>query len=299
MPETTTERKCHLQHIFLKKIKPAVRVSVHGRPADSNRSGGALNFRATCSQCVASDGTYTAYAKWHLVGTRKHSLVIRAAGEHLHEEVPEGGMLWSAAEYAIISDICNGKAHITTREIRDKFKEAHIKMRCTDSQLHNFIKRYNNSNRLHPARDQLPVCQFQSHIDDWLRKQPTPEARIRSDLIVLRNSRLPVINEKEICVPFACDGMLNRIKEAQGRKLKLVVDAKKNVVNKDWSILSAGWIANRQEASTTRIRGRGCSKKGVQVSLQTSTMELILQAIIHDETDTISIIYAFAIILFH
>ena len=134
------------------------------------------------------------------------------------------------------------------------FNKNHVAFRCSNGQLHSFVKRYNHNHRSHIAIYQLPVVQFEEHVQGWIAQQRAPAERERSDLIILQNTRAPSITENEIVVSFVCDGMLNRIRDTKGRYLKLVIDAKQNVVAKTGCIVIAGWVANRQEQSNTRVR---------------------------------------------
>ena len=221
--------------------------------------------------------------KWILVDPEQYVCRIRAKGKHIGSIAPSGGRIFDAIENQVVDDYCQDRKMIATRDLRELFRTKGMEVRCTDDQLRDFVKRYNREHRDHPAQDKMPVALFQQHIDAWLAQQPATDECNLERLQVLRDLREPVISEDRIYVPFASKGMLKRIRGAIGKWVKLVVDAKQNVVAKDWSILTLGFILCRQAPSWTRVREKRKGKDGVQLHLQTSTMQPVLQAIIHAE----------------
>ena len=242
----------------------------------------AKNYVMRCNMCSKDTCTFEGVAKWHLVGAARDLLKIWIRGKHGVDKPLDGGQLWNAKEWNILQAYVEGKTHISFKEIKNAFKAANLPVRCEPTQLHNFVKRYNTGHKKHPANDDIPIEQFEQHVNAILETQVKIEDGPVESLIVLSDIRKPVVEADQIYVPFASVGMLKRIRKARGKWVKLVMDVKQNVAAKGWGVLTTGFVACRQSPTWTRVRKYSRSKT---LELHTSTMQPMFQAIVNEEDD--------------
>ena len=213
----------------------------------------ALNFQCICTQCEPKC-SFKGWATWSTSGSDRHLLIIKQRGDHNVEREPEGGQLWNGAEWKVLSKYIRGRNKICTREIRKLFREHGLRFRCADEQLWSFVARFNTEHRSAPVQGKVPVEVVKGHVADWSAKQKAMSEAAIDDLLVLKDVREPIVDEDRIYIPFTSRGMLERLRNAEGKYLKIVLDAKQNIVAQAWTILTIGFLACRQSPSRTSAR---------------------------------------------
>lgn len=82
-------------------------------------------------------------------------------------------------------------------------------------------------------------------------------------------------------VAFTSPGMLQRLPKARGKKLKLVVDGKQNVVANNYTIVTLAFVVCRQQTSwTTLSPGRG---RRHRLEMHTATSQPFMQCLVQSE----------------
>ena len=98
--------------------------------------------------------------------------------------------------------------------------------------------------------------------------------------IFLSNDPPQVFDEKRVCIPFACKGMLNVLTRFAHEDIAIIVDMKHKCMAHGWSVLTVSFLV-KDKLRNTKIMGKGSRR--VQARLLTSHAVPVLQAILDIE----------------
>ena len=210
-------------------------------------------------------------------------MTIRCKGKHSHLKKPEGGALWNALELNCIAAAFPQETVLTSRGIRKALKNQGLKLRCTPTQLNNYVKNHRKVTQTSCNKGKgVPIETLKQHFLSWYEEQPPMDKHHVAAVCILHEIRQPVVTEERVYVPFACYGMLCRLKSAKNKALKVVVDVKQSIVCNRWGVFTAALLESREDTTWTSVRN-GAVKKRMEA--HTGTAQPIFQAVINTECE--------------
>ena len=68
-------------------------------------------------------------------------LRVHARGRHGSLQSPSGGLLWTVAEEHVLASKFTAGVQVTAKAVREVFRQSDMPLRCSNSQLHNWVSR--------------------------------------------------------------------------------------------------------------------------------------------------------------
>ena len=208
-------------------------------------------------------------------------LRVHARGRHGSLQSPSGGLLWTVAEEHVLASKFTAGVQVTAKAVREVFRQSDLPLRCSNSQLHNWVSRtQRNVSSLPPlpkkgltaAEMRAAASPFITDVADW-RSQPLHR------LIILPNL---VFEEQRVCAIWTCPGMLKRAEAARNKVVKLAIDGKQKLVANNYTVLTLSFLVSSEHVTQTRdSRLRVSSRPHVH----TLTQEPFLQALVNSEAE--------------
>ncbi|CAJ1405087.1 unnamed protein product, partial [Effrenium voratum] len=154
-----------------------------------------------------------------------------------------------------------------------------LSLRCSNTQLHNFVVRFNNAGPPRSAKSKVTLSELQNaalqHTCPNMEAWQTWKV---SQLLVLPSS---TFEADRICVMWTCPGMLRHAQALQEKVVKLAVDAKQKVVANEYGIVTLSFLVSSAVPSKTWA-GATHTKS---TSAHTATQEPFLQALVDTESE--------------
>ncbi len=244
---------------------------------DRGVSQSTRRLRATCRTDACTGCTRRVYAS--LVTTPGGTtLRIRARGEHGQLQPPKGGHLWNVSEAVAIREMCPEASRISVKMVRQALHTAGgLKLRCSSVQLNNFVTRWNKSCTSTTGKKDLTCAEILAAAEAYRKSEDVRWSTCSLEqLLIVR----PPVVEDRVCVIWSCRGMLEKLRAAKGKALKLVVDGKQRVLTHSYKIVTLSFVVRKDQVSRTWAG----PQRGVRVEAHTGTQQPFLQAMVDEES---------------
>ncbi|CAJ1461401.1 unnamed protein product, partial [Effrenium voratum] len=206
-------------------------------------------------------------------------LCVEQKGCHEKLQPPRGGCLWTCAEACALEGLEEKRPKVTSKDVREALKAQNLSLRCSNTQLHNFVVRFNNAGPPRSAKSKVTLSELQNaalqHTCPNMEAWQTWKV---SQLLVLPSS---TFEADRICVMWTCPGMLRHAQALQEKVVKLAVDAKQKVVANEYGIVTLSFLVSSAVPSKTWA-GATHTKS---TSAHTATQEPFLQALVDTESE--------------
>ncbi|CAJ1458910.1 unnamed protein product [Effrenium voratum] len=206
-------------------------------------------------------------------------LCVEQKGCHGKLQPPRGGCLWTCAEACALEGLEEKRPKVTSKDVREALKAQNLSLRCSNTQLHNFVVRFNNAGPPRSAKSKVTLSELQNaalqHTCPNMEAWQTWKV---SQLLVLPSS---TFEADRICVMWTCPGMLRHAQALQEKVVKLAVDAKQKVVANEYGIVTLSFLVSSAVPSKTWA-GATHTKS---TSAHTATQEPFLQALVDTESE--------------
>lgn len=185
-----------------------------------------------------------------------------------------------------------------TRSIMHAFANAGVPCSLEPPQIHNWVKLQNwQSTDAIPCLAPQPIAVVTGIIEAWLERQRPFDGATLEELPVLQTPCAPQgysITEHQVYVPFAARGMLELRTQAHGNMLKVVVDAKQNILEHGYGVLTLAFLHSSDRRQWTRVNTH--VHDGPHLELHTTTATPFFQALVHTEsTQTLTQFFQYVI----
>lgn len=223
--------------------------------------------------------------KMYVAGPHARKLILEATGKHGIEPcAPDGGKLWTAAQMRAIQSV--PPAARGTRSIMQSFAKSGVACSLEPLQIHNWVKRQPWQSKYEiPCLAPQPIAIVIGVIEAWLERQSPLAGATLEELLVLKTPCAPQgyrITEQQVYVPFAARGMLELLKQAHGKLLKVVFDAKQHLLNNGYGVLTLAFLHSSDRRQWTRVNTHGHA--GPRLELHATTAKPFFQALVHTES---------------
>ncbi|CAJ1345601.1 unnamed protein product [Effrenium voratum] len=206
-------------------------------------------------------------------------LCVEQKGCHGKLQPPRGGCLWTCAGACALEGLEEKRPKVTSKDVREALKAQNLSLRCSNTQLHNFVVRFNNAGPPRSAKSKVTLSELQNaalqHTCPNMEAWQTWKV---SQLLVLPSS---TFEADRICVMWTCPGMLRHAQALQEKVVKLSVDAKQKVVANEYGIVTLSFLVSSAVPSKTWA-GATHTKS---TSAHTATQEPFLQALVDTESE--------------
>jgi hypothetical protein len=164
---------------------------------------------------------------------------------------------------------------------RQAFATAEVPLDLASKQLHDLVKRQRKDVAKPGSQAAVTIAEMRASVDSWQEQQPSYSEAPLHKLLVLSTPSGSVVEESRVYVPFSCRGMLERLRGAQGQKLKLVVDMKQKVLTNQYGVITLAFLVNKQATSWSPVVHTSHVRRTLEV--HTSTAVPFLQCLVHSE----------------
>ncbi|CAK9008753.1 unnamed protein product, partial [Durusdinium trenchii] len=171
------------------------------------------------------------------------------------------------------------RPRVTSKDVRDALQAHQLQVRCTNTQLHNFVVRFNRTGPPQSGKGNLTLSQVRNAAMDYMCESMEAWATWNPwRLVVLP---CPTFEVDRICVVWTCPGMLRRAACLQGKVVKLAVDAKQKIVANEYGIVTVSFLVS----SATPSKTWAGTKHTKSIDTHTATQEPFIQALVNSESE--------------
>ena len=204
------------------------------------------------------------------------NLTIKVRGSHGELQAPTGSTLWNIAEQHALAEAFPPGTRMTAQGVRDALAKSGLALRCGQEQLWQAVTRRNRTVGVAAESGNVTCLELQTAASQYAQGHDFMwESKALHDLVVVSG-----IYEPRVCVIFTCRGMLEKVRCAQGKVLKLMVDAKQKIVSNTYGILTLSFLVPSQDLSKTWASAGHRGK----VREYTGTSEPFVQALLDTES---------------
>ena len=229
--------------------------------------------KSACSGCTKQVKASVCFAE------KGPLLCIEEKGCHGKLQPPSGGRLWTCAEAWALSGLDAKRPRVTSKDVRDALRAHQLQVRCTNTQLHNFVARFNRTGPPQSGKGNLTLSQVRNAAMDYMCESMEAWATWNPwRLVVLP---CPTLEVDRICVVWTCPGMLRRAACLQGKVVKLAVDAKQKIVANEYGIVTVSFLVS----SATPSKTWAGTKHTKSIDTHTATQEPFIQALVNSESE--------------
>jgi hypothetical protein len=184
----------------------------------------------------------------------------------------------------LVEDMVKQKPDCTVRDIRQGFHMLRRPLSLESRVLTQLLMRVKQ--RLVPKTrcqsKHRTVAELARTLDSYAELSEASYAAEDCTRLLLFGER--VIRGDRLCISWTCRGMLRNLEGLGGKALAIVLDAKQSITAQQFSILTVGLMARREEPSSTTA-GRFLGRRR-QVDCMTSTMRPLAQCLIDAESNS-------------
>ena len=173
---------------------------------------------SACCKPAACEGCEVSVWAFLTVKGPEVELIVRSRGKHGKLASPAGGRLWTVAEECVLNQIPAEK--LTTKFVREALGKAALSVRCTNTQLHDYLARERKkcAGVVAPVR-KLTVGELKSSMGCFMVAEVEEWRRLPLHRLIVWPGA--VADAERVCVVFTCPGMLaeSRSSRKQGGEI--------------------------------------------------------------------------------